>query len=1579
MTSRERWQEIEHLLNEALESTEERRAFLQRACGTDEELYREVSSLLGAHDETGALDRLGHVLFSSDASRSNGERLVGRMVGHYRVMERVGRGGMGVVYEGRDVRLDRPVALKFLAPSLSADPDAKERFLVEAQAAAALDHPNICTIYEVGESDDGQLFIAMPRYTGETLKRRIHGGVMPIADAVTIAVQVAGGLAAAHNAGIVHRDVKPANVFLTSDGGVKLLDFGVAKLEDVSLTRPGGRPGTVAYMSPEQARGDQLDPRTDVWSLGVMLYEMLCGERPFRGAHEQVVLRSILETAPQPVAERRAETPPALVEIVQRALEKQRERRYASAREMLKDLEHLKLGEEGQLAAPPGPGSALRLERSRAGAPADRTGVHPQGDRRLATVVVSNLSGYAELMEALAPDEVERVLQRIRQVALEIASRHEGVINQCSGEQIQLVFGIPVTHEDDCRRAIRASLDLRERIRALSNDLLGGAALDLRLHTGIDTGQVITRPAAGGDSEYRIAGTVPQVAHGLASLASTDEVLVSPECHRLASPFFETAPGVPITLRDRALPFVPHRVFAESGLQTRLEAAEKAGLTPYTGRDAELAMMRAALDEARSGHGRVVMVTGEAGMGKSRLLHEFHQTLHDCDVQVLQGRCQSYGGGSAYLPFIDALRERLRPDDSTSAVRQQEQLAARVLAIAPELEEFIPLYQHLLSIPGGEEVSKHFQGEQFPLAMQEALAAILTLCARQRPAVLLLEDWHWVDQPSHAVLEYLGGMIPDYPLLVVVTSRPSLTRDWDLPGHHTTIPLRPLEASSSLAILKSVLRAERLPEALASLLHERTGGNPFFLEEICHGLLEDGTVRVARNAAVLVGSLEALELPDTVQAVIRARLDRLEPVARDVVRLASVVGREFTRRLLERTLDGAGSLPIALQSLKSSGLIQQTHVVPDAAYRFKHNLTQEVAYASLLEHQRKALHGRVGGTIEVLHAERIEEHFERLAHHFSRAEAWPKAVHYAMRCAERDTALSQFAEARQILERAQSWVMRLPDDEARLGTYIQILLRQERLCETLGRRGRQQQIIDELISLLEPAGDRANLAEVYLRQGDVFTLLRRFDEAEEALNASLRIRRELRDDVGERNTTRSLGLLCWHQGRHAEALTHVERALEIDRQRGDTVAIVEDVSNMGPVLRAMGQHEDARTRLEEALSLSERTLAMDPDPRTARELLDRQAYILHNLGNIHRELGDDERAFAYLHRATVLTTEKRLPVKLSYHLTTIAHMALQGGKIEESLQHYRDAVELTRKARFAPGLAQSLRFLGEVLLGLDRAGESLEHFKEAATLFAQLKDRAAEALMWSRVAEVHERHSRNQDAIAAWSKARSVWQRAGDAQGELEALEGLARVTRKHIDEPSLSLEYYRDALALAESLGHRAAQGRLRNALGIVEWGRGEYEEALVHYERALEIFSELHDEFDHGLMLNSIGATLRDLGRHGEARRRLEEALERHRAAGHDRLEGHAHAVLGDVCMAEGDTGEAQRSYARSLQIRRALGDRPGEGWMLHHLARVQLALGLVEEGHRLAGEAMTVADDVGDGELREACLQLRSRSAI
>ncbi|HEX5387761.1 MAG TPA: tetratricopeptide repeat protein [Gemmatimonadales bacterium] len=1552
-----RWERVQDLLIAAIElPSGARGAYLDRECAGDAALRQEVTAMLAAHETPGILDHApGNVTATVPAPfPSTG------VVSHYRVLEKLGVGGMGVVYRARDERLGRTVALKFLHPFLVDDEQAKERFRVEAQAAAALDHPNICTIHEIGETADGQLFIAMPFYEGTTLKARCAEGALPPPEAISVAVQAAHGLAQAHDRGIVHRDIKPANLMLTADGVLKILDFGVAKRTDVALTRPGMAPGTIAYMSPEQALGEPVDGRSDIWSLGVVLFEMLAGERPFRGDHEQALMHAIVRLDPAPLHTRHPGVSRELERIVRRALARRREDRYGSAREFAQDLESARADGLSTRTARAAPAGAVPVE----------------GERRRIAVAVATVAGHADLIERLAPREADDVLRHIETEARAVADRHEGVLNRCSADALVLLFGVPVAHEDDPLRAVRAAVELHQRIEQLSERFASRDRQVLRLQIGLDAGASIVRPAGGPLEEFRLAGAPAQAAAILAAHAAPGTTWISAECERLIRPYFESAPRAPVAIPGRTDAAPAFEVARPTGFQSRLEAAERGGLTAYAGRDGELAALRGFFDAASHGAGRCVIVAGEAGLGKSRLLHEFRQEVDRDGVTLLQGRCQAYGGGTAYLPFVEVLRGMLRLEQVHAPEAEPDAVVQAIRGIGAELEEFIPFYLHLLSLTSERHpMPRHLQGEQFRLAMQEALAALITIAAVRRPAVILLEDWHWADDASDSVLRQMAELLSAHSVLVVVTCRPDHLPEWGDLGRLTALELRPLDQSASLAVARAVLRVDRVPDELGARLHERTGGNPFFLEEICHALLEEGVIRVSGREVMLTGAAESLQLPDTVQAVIRTRLDRLDQDARGVLRLASVVGREFTRSLLEHSLAGGGRLSNALQTLKTTGLIQQIQIVPEPAYRFKHVLTQEVAYASLLEHQRKELHGRVGVAIEQLPRERMREHLDRLAHHFGRAEEWDKAVRYGIQSAERAAALSQFAEALEMLERAEAWLARLPDDPERRRTLCEILLRQERMCETLGLRGRQQRIVDQLVALLSPGGDPAALAEVYLRRGDVCTLLRRFDEAEEALQASLRMRRELGDTIGQRNTLRSLGLLRWHAGRSEEALPYMNEALAIDRADGNLEATVGDLSNLGPVLKGLGRYSEARRALEEALALVESAGRSDSGASAdTGDLPLKQSYILQNLANIHRELGDPALALKYLERAAALAVAKRLPIQLSYHYTAVAHLTLQNGAIDDAVRYYQDAVELTRKARYAPGLSQSLRFLGEVELSLGRRAAALPHLEEAAILFAQLQDRDGEGAMWTRIAEIHERADRIPDAVGAWSRALALRRDAGDRAGALIALEGLARSTRRHATESSLALVHYREAAQLAHELGDGPVEGRVRNTIGILEWERGAHEGALAEYERALALFEALGDVPSHGLMLNSIGVTLKALGRRAEARRRLEAAVLRHRATGQRLLEGHALAALGDIHLESAEAAEAEDCYARSLEIRRELGDRGGQGWMLAQLARVELARGFTDRARTLAAEAAAIAVECGDLALRERCARFR-----
>jgi serine/threonine-protein kinase len=334
------WTRIEEILTGALErEPAERAAYLDQACAGDATMRAEVDSLLAAHERPGAVDRMA-ADFAPVAARlrTTAVSLAGKTVGPYEVKEEIGGGAMGVVYRALDTRLGRTVALKFLRPHLGTDDSASERFRLEARTVGGLEHPNICTLHEIGEAEPGQLYLAMPLYDGETLQRRIARGSVAVEEAVGITIQIARGLAKAHARGIIHRDIKPSNVLVTGDGVVKILDFGIAKLAGVALTGPSTVLGTLGYMSPEQAEGEPLDHRTDLWSLGVVLYEMLAGRRPFPGATPSAVAEAVLGGDPAPVSTLRPEVPPCLDRILKTALGKTPAARYQSAQAFERDL-----------------------------------------------------------------------------------------------------------------------------------------------------------------------------------------------------------------------------------------------------------------------------------------------------------------------------------------------------------------------------------------------------------------------------------------------------------------------------------------------------------------------------------------------------------------------------------------------------------------------------------------------------------------------------------------------------------------------------------------------------------------------------------------------------------------------------------------------------------------------------------------------------------------------------------------------------------------------------------------------------------------------------------------------------------------------------------------------------------------------------------------------------------------------------------------------------------------------------------------------------------------------------------------
>ena len=762
--------------------------------------------------------------------------------------------------------------------------------------------------------------------------------------------------------------------------------------------------------------------------------------------------------------------------------------------------------------------------------------------------------------------------------------------------------------------------------------------------------------------------------------------------------------------------------------------------------------------------------------------------------------------------------------------------------------------------------------------------------------------------------------------------------------------------------MRAVLGVRQVSDALAHRLYERAGGNPFFLEQMCAALIEQHAVTVRDGSALVEGGEGALMLPDTVQGVIRARLDNLDSHALEIVRVASVIGWEFDHALLAEVVPANVDLHPAIESLEAAGLIQQIAARSDDQL----SIHARADPGGLLRQPGRAPaeDGSTGQSVarSCPHTRRARTNGRRCSRITSGTPKTgrPRSVSVAAPRSAPSRSVSSPTRWRPSI-RCSTGPAACPAGQADLTA--DLLLLQERVCETLGLRARQQQIIDSLIARLAREGGSARLAEVYLRQGDLSTLLKRFDAADRALATALRIGNERGDTKVFRSALRSLGLLRWHEGRHPEALEFTQRALTVDRECGDDVAVAVDLTNLASILKAIGDYPRARAKLEEALAMP----ALRNDPK-------KLVYAQHNLANVYREMGDLERALEYLARDDEIARVHLLPIQRSFHLTSIAHIHLQQGRIESAVETYRTAVDLSRRARHAEGLVQSLRMLGNVLFGLARYDEALPCLQEAAELFAQLEDHVSEAEMRSGVARILERTS-PQDATRTWSLVLTLQRTWGDSRGELDAREGLARAMRS--SGPDRAIPAFESALGLATTIGETERELAIRNTLGILEWERGGYDAALRHYDSALALVRSHGNRAHEAVILNSLGASLTKLGRPEEARTVLEESLALSREIGEGQLEAHALAALGHIALNAQDLHAAAEWFEQSRITRHAIGDRAGEGWMHLRLAEIRNRIGdsagALESARAAAAAAADTGDELLANSVRDSCAQV------
>ena len=883
-----------------------------------------------------------------------------------------------------------------------------------------------------------------------------------------------------------------------------------------------------------------------------------------------------------------------------------------------------------------------------------------EGERKQVTVLFVDVSGFTSLSERLDPEEVHSLMNRAFELMLAEVHRYEGTVNQFLGDGIMALFGAPIAHEAHAQRAVHAALGIRQALEGYQAELQSQQGISFQVRQGLNTGLVVVG-SIGNDlrMDYTAVGDTTNVAARLQAAADPGRVLIAEATHRLVAGYFHTRSLGELTLKGKVEPVGTWEVISARIARTRLEVEAERGLTPFVGRERELQLLFECFEQTKVGHGQVVFITGEPGVGKSRLLLEFRRRLGD-EATWIEGRSMSFVRSMVFHPLIDLLRRNFRLEESDTEEMIVLKVERSVLRLGEDLRPILPYLRYLLSVDPGDTTVLAMDSQQRRGEIFDALRRLTLRASEVRPQVTVFEDAHWMDQATEEYLLLTADSIPTSRVLRILTYRPGYIHPFGERTYHTRIALNTLSTAHSVEMAHALLATATLPDALKALIVRKAEGNPFFVEEVVKSLLEVGALRRAGDSYTLAKPIDEIFVPDTIQDVIMARIDRLQEAPKRTLQFASVIGREFTHRLLERIADIQVRTEELLQELKIIELIYEKSAFPELAYMFKHALTHEVAYNSLLVQRRKELHRLIGLAIEELYTDRLAEHYEVLAYHFSKGEEWGKALEYLRKAAEKAAQSFAIREAVALYDEAMEAVGHLGQavdaqtlmtiHQAKADLYFVLsdfersraegerLLTLARQAQDRVREGaalvkmayasrwahdfdRALASARQAITVGEEADAKSALAGGLFITGLIHASTGRLDQAKDEYNRTLAVSRASGDILHQSLSLVYAGLLRNWAGEYNEAIGFETEALRTAREHNLPVPLLNSLFIYGLVLTGKGDYDGALAAFEEGVALAE---------KTGSEILHHR--LLNGFGWLHLELGDLDRSVDLNHR-----------------------------------------------------------------------------------------------------------------------------------------------------------------------------------------------------------------------------------------------------------------------------------------------------------------------------------------------------------
>jgi len=716
-----------------------------------------------------------------------------------------------------------------------------------------------------------------------------------------------------------------------------------------------------------------------------------------------------------------------------------------------------------------------------------------EGERKQVTVLFCDTEGFSILSERLGPEKVYSIMDEVFETLIHKVNEFGGTVNKMTGDGVMALFGAPIALEDAPQRAIRSALAIQREIARFSDRTKAETGAPLRMRIGIHTGPVVVG-SLGNDLrvEFTAVGDTVNLASRMEGLAEPGTVYVTEDTFKLTEGLFRFEALGERQVKGKEAPVKAYRVIAPSTRRTRFDVSAERGLTPFLGRERELELLIDGLDRAKSGRGQAFSIMGEAGVGKSRLLYEFMKAIANQDVFFLEGRCLSYSTNVAYHPVIDLLKSTYDIHEGDDDDRIREKVKRGLKETGVDEASALPFILELLSVKDSGTDALGLSPEARKDKTLETLRRIVLKGSEMRPLVVAIEDLHWVDKSSEDTFKDMLDAISGAQLLLIFTYRPEFVHTWGGKSYHNQVNLNRLSNRETLAMAAYILGTEIMGEDLEELILNKTEGIPFFVEEFMKSLKDLGMIEWRDSGYYLAKDIQEVEIPSTIQEVIMARVDSLPEGAKSVLQTGSAIGREFSCELIKRVTGiPTPEMTPHLSVLRDSELLYERGIFPQATYIFRHSLTQEVAYDSLLLKKKQEIHERIGMAIEELYPDRLEELYEMLAYHYSRSENSEKAYKYLNLSGNKATLNYSYLAALWFYKEAINVLGKLPETEENKRRGIEVRLSME-LCITFSPdRGEVFHIMHEGERLAKELGDEKSLARFYsnigahhLMQGD---------------------------------------------------------------------------------------------------------------------------------------------------------------------------------------------------------------------------------------------------------------------------------------------------------------------------------------------------------------------------------------------------------------------------------------------------------------------------------------------------------------